>query len=134
MHDRPTALELLDAVRQFLDADVVPALEGTKKFHARVAANVLAIVSRELQTEAEQLHAEWQRLHELLGDDAAEPRDRDALKRTNRDATAQLCERIRSGAADGGPWRAAVLTHVRQTVRDKLAVANPKFLSGGAEE
>src|SRR5947208_3263750 len=48
MQDRPDVRELLDAVRGFLEEDVVPALEGPRQFHARVAANVLAIVGREL--------------------------------------------------------------------------------------
>ena len=39
MQDRPTYAELLAAVRHFLEADVVPRLDGPKKFHARVAAN-----------------------------------------------------------------------------------------------
>ena len=32
------------------------------------------------------------------------------------------------GDADAGPWRSAVVAHVRQTVEDKLRVANPKYL------
>ena len=51
MQDRPTYSELLEAVQHFLETDVVPALDGPKKFHARVADNVLAIVRRELQAE-----------------------------------------------------------------------------------
>ena len=43
MQDRPTIAELLEAVRDFLERDVVDALEGTTKFHARVAVNVLGI-------------------------------------------------------------------------------------------
>jgi aminoglycoside phosphotransferase (APT) family kinase protein len=45
---RPTASELLDAVRGFLTDQVMPATGGQVAFHARVAANVLAIVAREL--------------------------------------------------------------------------------------
>jgi aminoglycoside phosphotransferase (APT) family kinase protein len=45
---RPTASELLDAVRGFLTDQVMPATDGQLAFHARVAANVLAIVAREL--------------------------------------------------------------------------------------
>ncbi|HEY3907666.1 MAG TPA: phosphotransferase [Streptosporangiaceae bacterium] len=45
---RPTASELLDAVRGFLTDQVMPATGGQLAFHARVAANVLAIVAREL--------------------------------------------------------------------------------------
>ena len=48
MHGRPTARELLEAVREFVTNDVMAATEGRVQFHARVAANVLAIVEREL--------------------------------------------------------------------------------------
>jgi Domain of unknown function (DUF6285) len=46
---RPTASELLDAVREFLTGQVMPATSGQLAFHARVAANALAIVARELE-------------------------------------------------------------------------------------
>jgi aminoglycoside phosphotransferase (APT) family kinase protein len=45
---RPTARELLDAVRQFLVDDVVPGTPGHLSYQARVAANMVAIVEREL--------------------------------------------------------------------------------------
>ena len=45
---RPTARELLDAVRQFLTDDVVPGTTGHLSYQARVAANMVAIVEREL--------------------------------------------------------------------------------------
>jgi aminoglycoside phosphotransferase (APT) family kinase protein len=48
-YGRPTASELLDAVREFLTGSVMPATTGQLAFHARVAANVLAIVARELE-------------------------------------------------------------------------------------
>lgn len=48
-HGRPTASELLDAVREFLTDQVMPATGGQLAFHARVAANVLGIVARELE-------------------------------------------------------------------------------------
>jgi aminoglycoside phosphotransferase (APT) family kinase protein len=46
---RPTASELLDAVREFLTDQVMPAAAGQLAFHARVAANVLGVVARELE-------------------------------------------------------------------------------------
>jgi len=128
MQDRPTNAELLEAVQYFLETDAVPALEGPKKFHARVAANVLAIVRRELESEEAQLRAEWERLGELLGFVGDAPADRTALHRQVRQHTAELSERIRNGDADGGSWRLAVMAHVRRTVEDKLRVANPKYL------
>jgi hypothetical protein len=49
-YGRPTASELLDAVRGFLTEQVMTQGEGQGQlaFHARVAANALAIVAREL--------------------------------------------------------------------------------------
>ena len=128
MQDRPTYNELLDAVRSFLESDVVPALEGTKKFHARVAANVLAIVMRERELEAAHLTDEWQRLDTLLGAEPM-PSSLDAAKDALNARTERLCERIRGGDADADPFRGAVLAHVRQTVIEKLAIDNPKLVA-----
>jgi len=134
MQDRPDVRELLDAVRGFLEEDVVPALEGPRQFHARVAANVLAIVGRELAGEEASLLAEWQRLARLLGVASEPPARLETLRAAVRDGTAALAERIRRGEADAGPFRAAVRAHVRAAVEDKLRVANPRFLAsaGGA--
>ncbi len=48
-HGRPTVSELLEAVRAFLTDQVMPATGGQVAFHARVSANVLGIVARELE-------------------------------------------------------------------------------------
>jgi hypothetical protein len=128
MQDRPTSTELLEAVRHFLETDAIPALEGTKKFHARVAANVLAIVMRERELERTHLAREWQRLDALLGTEAM-PATLDALKAAVTLRSERLCERIRDGEADSGPHRQAVLDHVRQTVLEKLAIDNPKMIA-----
>jgi aminoglycoside phosphotransferase (APT) family kinase protein len=48
-HGRPTASELLEAVQEFLTGQVRPASAGQLAFHARVAANILGIVARELE-------------------------------------------------------------------------------------
>jgi hypothetical protein len=47
-YGRPTATELLRAVHDFLADDVVPATSGRLAYQSRVAANILAIVEREL--------------------------------------------------------------------------------------
>lgn len=44
----PSAHLLVDAVRHFLENDVMGVTTGRVQFHARVSANVLAIVSRQL--------------------------------------------------------------------------------------
>lgn len=48
LYGRPTAAELVAAVADFLDTDVRAACDGQLGFHARVAANALRIVEREL--------------------------------------------------------------------------------------
>jgi aminoglycoside phosphotransferase (APT) family kinase protein len=48
-YGRPTASELLEAVREFLQGTVLPQTAGQLSFHARVAANAVAIVLRELE-------------------------------------------------------------------------------------
>ncbi len=126
MNDRPTAVELLDAVRRFLQEEVVPELEGPRRYHGRVAANVLAIVARELETEEQQLGQEWARLAQLLDAPGAAPATRAALREGLRARTDELVRRIRAGEADAGPWRQAVLAHLCATVDAKLAVAKPQ--------
>ena len=48
-HGIPSTAELVHAVREFLEHEVMPATEGQLSFHARVAANVLKQIERELQ-------------------------------------------------------------------------------------
>lgn len=48
LHGRPTARELLEAVAEFLDRDVVARADPALAYNGRVAANVLRIVEREL--------------------------------------------------------------------------------------
>src|SRR5882724_32932 len=109
MQDRPTVQELLAAVRGFLEDDVIPTLEGRRRFHALVAANVLAIVGRELASEDAALVEEWRRLARLLGRPAAEPPARlDALRAAVRAASEELAERIRRGDADAEPFASEV--------------------------
>jgi hypothetical protein len=128
MQDRPHARELLEAVRGFLEEQVVPALDGTRQFHARVAANVLAIVGRELELGDASLRSEWRRLTALLERPATEaPADERALRDTVHALNAALAERIQGGDADRDPWRARVLAHLRETADERLAIANPRY-------
>jgi hypothetical protein len=128
MQDRPTVLELLGAVRAFLEEDLMPTLEGRRRFHALVAANVLGVVERELAGEEEQLGRQWQRLAQLLAVGDAKPAALSALRGAVRELEERLAERIRTGEADAGEFADGVRAHVRATVIEKLAVANPRFL------
>jgi len=110
-HDIPSAAELLDAVREFLESDVLGATEGRVRFHVRVAANVVAMVARELELGPSQAAAHQARLEQL-----------------GVRSDAELAASIRSGALDGRAEE--VRAAVRATVADKLAVANPGYLRG----
>ena len=127
MQDRPTYDELLAAVERFLDDEIVPNTQGSRGFHARVAANVLRIVRRELSNEDEQLAREWAGLDELLGAQQR-PNDSAALREALASRNADLCERIRSGDTDSAPFGDSVVAHVRRTVRDKLLVSSPAWV------
>lgn len=109
-HDAPSAAELVESVREWLQGDVLASTEGRLQYHARVAINVLSIVERELALGARQEAAHAVRLGVLgVADDA------------------DLSAAIRSGALDDRLDEVRDL--VWQSVRDKLAVANPKYLS-----
>lgn len=127
MQDRPTVSEFLKAVTQLLDEELVPTLSGSRQFYARVAANVLRIVMRELEHEEECLAAEWERLGALLPP-VERPTPRTELRAAIGRRTEELCQRIRRGDADAGPYRDQVLAHIRETVREKLLVSNPGWL------
>lgn len=114
--DRPNTAELVSAVRNFLLEHAAPNLDGQPAFHARVAANALGIVERELAQGVDMDTAEKARLAALLGHDGN-------LLDLNR----ELVEKIRqSGFADK---RAQVLDHLRKTNIDKLALAKPNYLT-----
>jgi hypothetical protein len=114
MYDSPTLAELIAVVRDFLESQAMPKLEGRTAFHARVAANALAIVERQLALAPEAESAERERLRALLGRDGE-------LAELNR----ELCARIRSGQL--GLHTPGLALHLRETTLAKLAVDQPKY-------
>ena len=127
MQDRPTYDELLAAVEHFLDTEIVPNVPGSRGFHARVAANAIRIIRRELSNEEDQLAAEWSGLDAVLGP-AERPAGRKQLRTALLERNEALCTLIRSGNADDGEAARKVLEHVQRTVRDKLTVSDPALL------
>ncbi len=108
-HDVPSAEQLVESVREWLEREVLTGTTGRMQFNARVAVNVLAMVERELRVGQAQASAHAERLARLgCADDR------------------ELARRIRDGDLDER------LDEVRElvwaSVRDKLAVANPKYL------
>ena len=115
LQDRPTAVELLEAVREFMERDISGTLEGRTAFHARVAVNALGMVQRELAIGANVDEPALEQLRAIVGRDGSP-----------RDLVDTLARRIREGSAD---YRdEAVVDAVRAIVRAKLEVANPRYL------
>ena len=133
MQDRPTMRELLDVVQRFLDEEIVPATQGRRQFLARVAANTLRLIDRELESEETHQDGEWSRLEAILGQEPR-PATREATRAAIVRRNSELCELIRGGAVDQpGPGRERLMAHVRQTVRDKLLVTNLGYLRADGE-
>jgi hypothetical protein len=96
--DRPTPGELAEAVREFLEQEILPVLDDDRlRFRTRVAMNALAIAQRELESTAED-----------------EP---------PREALEDLARRIRAGEAS-----ADVLRELKEHVAAKLRIASPRYL------
>ena len=122
MPDRPSPSELADAVREFLEAEVLPSVQDPRlRFRLLVAANALSIARRDVE----------------MGDDLA--REEVALLRPLGDApppgtpreqalalSAALARRIRRG--DVPP---ATLEALRRIAELKLRIASPRYLERG---
>jgi aminoglycoside phosphotransferase (APT) family kinase protein len=104
----PTAAELVEAVREYLD-DVMERSEGGARFEARVARNALGIAERELRLGPAFAAAQAARLAGLgFRDDAA------------------LAAALRAGALDN-EWE-TIAPALAASARDQLLVANPSYL------
>jgi hypothetical protein len=108
-HGIPTTAELAEAVREFLSEQVMPATEGRLSFHARVAANVVAQIERELTLGPGFAAAHATRLEQLgFADDT------------------ELCAAIRSGDFDSGLDE--LLATLRPSAIERLLICNPRHL------
>lgn len=126
MQDRPSASELIDAVRGFLEHEIAPSLRDHRlRFRTLVAMNALGIVDREMKLVDEALSGEYERPLSLLGLVESRPEVTAALRKRVLELNRELAGHIRSGHVPD-----ETLDHVRQTVRDKLRVASPKYLEG----
>lgn len=96
----PSAAELVSAVRAFI-AEAEGALHGRLAFHAKVAANALAIVERDMAADA---HA-------------------DALAPFG--GRGAVCAALRAGALD--PEDPALLAAVEADAAARLAIDNPRY-------
>jgi Domain of unknown function (DUF6285) len=115
MQDRPTAAELLAAVADLLERELLAATSGGLQHQVRVAGNLCRILEREARLGAAQDVREVELLASALAEPAA-GRDALSLSRT-------LALRLDAGgdaALERRAWAALV-----EIVRGKLAIAKP---------
>lgn len=116
MLDDPRGIEILDAVSRLMRETLIPALPADVVFQARVAANALDLVLRELRTGAHLEDAARARLVSLLGRDAP-----------LADLEAELSRRIREGEVDlASP---PLLEHLWATTMAKMSIDQPSYAS-----
>ncbi len=115
MQDRPTAAELLEAIADLLEQQVLPATDGPLRHQVRVAGNLCRILEREARLGGPQEEREIALLREVI----AEP--------TGADDAASLTEQLaRALAEDEDPeLEARAWPALLEIVRGKLAVAKP---------
>jgi hypothetical protein len=114
MYDPPTPPEVLAAVARFLKEEVAPATTGHLSFQARVAANALEMMRRQLELGPDEDAAERARLQALLGMDGDLPT-----------LTSELSRRIAAGEADLST--PGLADHLWATALAKMAVDQPNY-------
>jgi Domain of unknown function (DUF6285) len=122
MHDGPSAGELAEAVREFLESEVLPiASDPRLRFRALVAANALSILQRDLEIGESLLAEEVALLRPLAGAPPAGTLREQALA-----LSSELCSRIRRRDVPRG-----TLAALRRIAELKLRVASPRYLERG---
>ena len=124
MKVEPSSRDLLEIARATLLAEIAPALPEAQRYGALMAANALAIAGREIAA-PDAGPAELARLAALLPGWTPPGDGPEAL----REGTARLAARIREGAFDDGAARDSLIAHLRETVRARLAISNPRALA-----
>jgi hypothetical protein len=110
-HPKPE--ELTDAVARWIE-QIRPSLDPRNAFLARVAANALATVGRELALGEAAKAGATQRLADLLGHGG-----------TYEGLVWELCEQLRSGAMDAST--PGLLEALRQNTLEQLAIDQPAY-------
>lgn len=114
MMDKPSLMEILTAVHEFIENKAMPELTGRTAFHARVAANALAIAMREIEMGPKANSEELTRLRKLLNRDGG-----------LEDLNAALAVRIANGDLDLDT--PGLGEHLKLTTIDKVKIDQPKY-------
>jgi hypothetical protein len=116
MIDAPHGADMLDAVARLLRDTLIPQLPADTVFQARVAANAVDLVAREIRLGAAAQTDATTRLKVLLTLDASLP-----------ELEAELASRIREGQA--GADTPGLMDHLWATTLAKMAIDQPSYAS-----
>lgn len=119
MNNVPNASELVEAVAEWIETALPVSLTGAERFNARVAANTLRIVERELRAGPAHHDPDRAAFVAFLGDVAPLAPDADLVS--------ELVRRLRAGELDARSDELLPLLHA-YAVR-KLTIGNPRYLS-----
>lgn len=116
MHDQPSVLELVQAVKNFVDETAAPNLSGHAAFHARVASNALATILRDLECRPNAEREERARLITLL---KASP------EQSTTTLNHELSDQIRSGLMTRET--PGLLAHLKATTIAQVEIDQPRY-------
>ena len=122
MQDRPTAPELLDSVAEYLFGELRPEVPREHRFKVLVAANVCAVVARELRAGDQPDEDDLRLFGELLGERVDDVHS----------AATELSRRLRAGEFDDRIDELA--PRIEEHVRRKLDIARPGYVGPTGEK
>ncbi len=130
MQDNPRAPELLEAIGDFLMKEIMPFVkdEEALAYKTLVSWNMLGVVSREFREGESSARAEYGRLAKLLGREETPAPNYPELLAQLEDLNQQLAGQIRAEGYSRD--RAEVWNAVKEGLREKLRVSNPRFGAG----
>jgi hypothetical protein len=136
--DRPDAAELLDAVAEYLFGELRPEVPREQRFKVLVAANLCAVVAREIRAGEGLTREDLELFRELLGEEGdvrggsaggaeepPDPLDPEALAAETRQTAEELARRLRAGELDDRLDELA--PKLAEHVRRKLEIARPGY-------
>lgn len=157
MQDKPTSIDLLEAIQDFLMKEIMPTVKEKDllSFKTLISWNMLGVIIREIKQEEPLLEKEFSSLLSLLGEkadkliprlkqeseilpseDKSEPNKKpnntnfSELNLNEKKKIVSLANEILANQIRDQkilPSNQEVLNHIMETLKDKLAISNPRY-------
>ncbi|EMN46271.1 DUF6285 domain-containing protein [Leptospira weilii] len=129
MQDKPTSADLLEAIQDFLMKEILPQFKDKEflSYKTLVSWNMLGVVSREIRSGEELLDKELSRLVGILNKNLANPSTLNEKKALAHAWNIELRDKIRKEKLSSENLQ--YWNHVKETVKEKVEVINPRFTS-----